>query len=176
VEKRIRDLFSRMDFKHHVFKDMADLQETVDRELSECERKWRCGATGLSVTESFSYEKKSLKPLPAHFPRLPICEKRTKVRRDGTVYFSGNYYQVLSDYIDRSVLCINTGQQISIFHHGHEIERFPYLPKTKGMLMVSKKAMEDPSITLSDTVRRWGLEVARRQMDIYHEITKVGSV
>lgn len=176
VEKRIRDLFSRMDFKHHVFKDMADLQETVERKLAECEGKWRCGATGLTVAESFLYEKKSLKPLPEPFPRLPLCEKRTRVRRDGTVYFDGNYYQVLRDYIDRSVLCINTGHEVSIFHHGNEIERFPYLPKTKGMLMLSKKAIEDPAVTLSDTVRRWGLEVARRQVGIYQEISTVGSL
>jgi transposase len=38
MEKRILDLFSRMDFKHRVYRDMADLQEKVDRELREMEK------------------------------------------------------------------------------------------------------------------------------------------
>jgi len=87
MEKRIRDLFSRMDFKHRVYRDMADLQESLDRELQELEREWRCGATGLSVAESFSYEKEHLRALPVDFPSFPLKEKRTTVRRDGIIYF-----------------------------------------------------------------------------------------
>lgn len=33
VEKRIRDLFSRMDFRHQVFSDMSDLHKRVNEEL-----------------------------------------------------------------------------------------------------------------------------------------------
>ena len=170
MEKRIRDLFSRMDFKHRVFRDMADLQESVDRELQELERDWRCGATGLSVEESFAYEREHLKALPVDFPSFPLKEKRTTVRRDGIVYFDGNYYQVRGEYRDRSVLCINTGEEIMIYHSGQMIGHFPYLPGTKGMVMLSEHAIEAEDVYLSDTVRRWALEVASRQVGIYQEI------
>jgi len=76
MEKRIRDLFSWMDFKHRVFRDMADLQESLDREHSELKKEWRCGATGLSVEESFAYEREHLRALPDHFPSFPLKEKR----------------------------------------------------------------------------------------------------
>lgn len=170
MEKRIRDLFSRMDFKHRVFRDMANLQESLDQKLQELEREWRCGATGLSVAESFAYEKEHLKELPVDFPSFPLKEKRTTVRRDGLIYFDGNYYQVKGEYRDRSVLCVNTGEEIMIYHAGQQIERFPYLPGTKGMVMLSEHAIADTDNCLSDTVRQWALEVARRQVQIYQEI------
>ena len=170
MEKRIRDLFSRMDFKHHVFADMADLQRQMDEELQELEREWRCGATGLSVEESFSYEREYLRALPIDFPVFPLKEKRTTVRRDGTVYFDGNYYQVRGEYRERCVLCINTGEEIMIYHSGQTIGRFPYLPDTKGMVMLSEQAIKAKDVSLSEMVRQWALEVAQRQVQIYQEI------
>ena len=163
VEKRIRDLFGRLDFAHTVFRDMRDLQERVDEEVQRCDGQWRCGATGLTVAESFAYEKDHLRSLPRNFPLLPLAERRSSVRRDGTVFFQGNDYQVSGDYRDKSVLCINTGQEIVIYHDGDKIGRFPYLPGTKGMVMLSERVLEDPSLCLSETVRCWGLEVAGYQ-------------
>jgi len=170
AEKRIRDIFSRMDFKHRVFSDMADLQEQIDREVEEMEKEWRCGATGLSVTESFAYEREHLRALPDNFPVFPLKENRTTVKRDGIVYFDGNYYQVEDQYRDRSVLCINSGEEINIYHGGQQIGHFPYLPEAKGMVMLSEKAIADKDVYLSDTVRQWALEVACRQIQIYQEI------
>jgi transposase len=170
VEKRIRDLFGRLDFKHSFFKDMADLQKRVDEELLRCERQWRCGATGLTVVESFAYEKDHLRSLPRNFPLLPLAERRTSVRRDGTVFFRGNYYQVPGIYRRKSVLCVHTGQGIVIYHDGDEIGRFADLPGTKGMVRLAEGVLEDPELRLSETVRRWGLEVAGRQVAIYQEI------
>jgi transposase len=170
MEKRILDLFSRMDFKHRVYRNMADLQEKVDRELRGMEKEWRCGATGLSVAESFAYERAHLRALPLDFPSFPLKEKRTTVRRDGTVYFDGNYYQVRGEYRDRGVLCINTGEEIMIYHEGQQIGHFSYLPGTKGMVMLSEQAIEAKDVYLSETVRQWALEVAQRQVAIYQEI------
>jgi len=149
---------------------MADLQESIDRKLQELEKEWRCGATGLSVEESFAYEREHLRVLPDHFPVFPLKEKRTTVRHDGIVYFDGNYYQVQKEYRARSVLCINTGEEIIIFHSGQRIGHFPYLPGTKGMVMLSEHAIADRDNYLSDTVRQWALEVAQRQVRIYQEI------
>ncbi|MCL6579931.1 MAG: IS21 family transposase [Candidatus Bathyarchaeota archaeon] len=172
MEKRIRDLFSRLDFRHRVFGDLAELQAQTDGLLTDLERQWRCGATGLSVAESFGYEKTHLRPLPSVFPVLPLKETRTRVRRDGTVYFDGNYYQVPGVFRDRSVLCVNTGQEIVVWHEGEVVERFAYLPGTRGMVRLSEQALEAPEVTLSAVVRRWGLEVARRQVEIYQEIIR----
>ncbi len=172
IEKRIGDLFRRIDITHCIFADLKDLQQQIDVKLTELEDEWRCGATGRSVSESFRYEKKHLSPLPESFPLLPLKECRTKVRRDGTVYFDGNYYQVPQVYMDKSVLCLHTGEEIRIYHGGDEIDRFAYLPGVKGMVRVSEKAINSTTIPLSETVRLWALQVARRQVEIYHELTR----
>jgi transposase len=172
MEKRIRDLFGRLDFRHRVFSDMAELQAQTDALLTQLEKEWRCGATGLSVAESFAYEKQHLRALPSVFPVLPLKEMRTRVRRDGTVYFDGNYYQLPGAFRDRTVLCVNTGQEIVVWHEGEVLERFSYLPGTRGMVRLSRQALEEAEVYLSDVVRRWGLEVARRQVEIYQEIIR----
>jgi len=172
VEKRIQDVFSLLDFRHRVFKDMADLEHYVETEVERHSHTWRCGATGQTVAESFAYEKKYFKPLPETFPLLPLKERLCRVRRDGTVYFDYNYYQLPRDYVDHTVLCINSGTEIRIYHDGRLIRRFPYLPQAKGMVMMSEAALLDEAIHLSDTVRAWGLEVARRQVTYYQEILR----
>jgi len=170
IEKRIRDVFSRMDFKHRVYRDMADLNQKADEEIGDLESEWRSGATGRSVAESFGYERKYLKPLPYHFSLLPLNERRMQVRSDGTVFFEGNYYQVKGAYRGHAVLCINTGEEIVIYHEGDEIGRFSYLPKAKGMVRLSKEAIDESGVYLSTVVRQWALEVAARQVEMYQDI------
>jgi len=176
VEKRILDIFSRLDLRHRVFKDMTDLEQQVNAAIEELSRTWRCGATGLSVAESFAYEQQHLRPLPESFPQLPLKEKSSPVRRDGTVYFDGNYYQLPREYRDHVVLCMNTGTEILIYHNGRCVGRFPYLPQAKGMVMLSEEALRDEEVHISDTVRAWSLEVARRQVAIYQDIIGGGTV
>jgi transposase len=176
LEKRIRDVFSRMDFKHQVYADMADLNQKADEEIKELESQWRSGATGRGVAESFLYEQKYLKSLPHHFPLLPLHERRAQVRMDGTVFFEGNYYQVKGAYRGHVVLCVNTGEEIVIYHDGDEIGRFGYLPKAKGMVRLSEEAVNDSGVHLSDIVRRWALQVAARQVDMYQDIVGRGAL
>jgi hypothetical protein len=174
VEKRIRDLFSRLDFKHTVYKDLADLQRCADNKLKELEQTWRCGATGYSVSETFSYEQQQLRELPVCFPQIPVRESMGRVRNDGTVFFCKNYYQVPGEYRGKDILCINTGSEVVLYHDGEVIDRFDYLPYSKGMVMLSERVLRDPGLKISDRVRQWGLEVASRQVDIYHEISNGG--
>jgi len=170
VEKRIKDIFARLDLKKRMFRSLAHLQQYVDDQLRQFENEWMCGATGLSIRESFAYEREHLRPLPNYFAVQPIAESRLRVRRDGTVHFAGNYYQVPRAYVGKEVLCQHLGQKIVIYHQGEELERYDYLPHSKGMVRLSEKALSDPGICLSDTVRNWGLQVARRQVEIYHEL------
>lgn len=121
MEKRIRDIFSRLDLRNQVFADMADLQRRADEAIEQLEGTWRSGATGRSVRESFAYERGYLKPLPEYFPLIPLEERRTRVRMDGTVFFGGNYYQVKGVYRGHEVLCVNTGHEVIIYHEGEEI-------------------------------------------------------
>jgi transposase len=174
VEKRIRDLFDRLALGERVFQNMADLQSYCERKLDELQREWRCGATGLSVAESFEYEKQFLRPLPERFPQLPAAEKHVRVRNDCTVYFLGNYYQVERKYKGKTVLCTNNGQEIVIYYDGRKIGEFSFLPKAKGMVALSQQALIDPELHISPTVREWALDVARRQVSIYHEIIQGG--
>jgi hypothetical protein len=174
VEKRIKDLFLRLDLRNRVFKDLRELQAFIDHELELLKEEWRCGATGLSVKRSYEYEKAYLRKLPDIFPEMPLKEKRTMVRRDATVYFVKNYYQVPQIYAEKSVLCFHTGHEIQIFHGGVEIARHPYLPGTEGMVMLSEKALKTTPIPMSERVRTWALEVASRQVEIYNDLIKQG--
>lgn len=126
----------------------------------------------MSVEESFAYEQEYLKSLPEDFPVIPLNERRTCVRMDGTVFFEGNYYQVRGEYRGEAVLCVNTGEEIVIYHSGDEIGRFVYLPKSKGMVRVSAEEINDTEVHISDMVRRWALDVAARQVDMYQEIIR----
>lgn len=148
MEKRIRDLFGRLDFRHRVFGAMTELQAQTDALLIGLEQEWRCGATGLRAAESFAYEKMHLRPLPSVFPVLPLKEMRTRVRQDGTVYFDGNYYQVPGAFRDRAVLCVNTGQEIVVWHEGEVLERYSYLPGTRGMVRLSEQVGSHPRASL----------------------------
>jgi len=42
------------------------------------------------------------------------------------------------------------------------------------MVALSHQALIDPELHISPTVREWALDVARRQVSIYHEITQGG--
>ena len=174
VEKRIRDLFSSMDFKHRVFSDLKELQSFTDEKLRKLEQEWRSSSTGFSVEKSFAYEKDHLRPLPKHFPKVPVRERYLRVRTDGTVHFCRNYYQLNRDYIGKTVLCQNTGREIVIHYRGEEILRKGYLPGSKGMVVLSEDVLRDPELKISDRVRQWALDVASRQVDIYQEISNGG--
>jgi transposase len=168
IEKRIQDIFRRLDLAHRVFPSLQAFQTTIDANLTTWEGQWRSGATGLPVDESFAYERAMLRPLPDHFPVLPLQEARTTVRRDGTVAFAGNYYQVPQVYQDKTVLCLHTGQAIQIYYRGTLIGDFAHIPGTKGMVRLQPTALQTTTLPLSDTVRAWAVEVAERQVDIYH--------
>ncbi len=153
-----------------MFPSLGALQAAVEALIASCETQWRCGATGLPVEESFAYERPFLQPIPAVFPVLPVQEARKTVRRDGTIYFAGNYYQVPHVSQDKTVLCLHTGQEILLYHRGSLIGCFAHLPQAKGMVRLQPSALETTGIPLSETVRTWALEVAERQVDIYHDL------
>jgi len=102
----------------------------------------------------------------------PEARPETTWRSGATGFFDGNYYQVPGVYWDRAVLCRHTGSEILIDHERDEIGRFAALPQARGMVRLSVQALEDPEIHLSERVRMWGLEVARRQVQIYQEMSR----
>jgi transposase len=176
VEKKIHDLFIRLELKTRVFESLGELQNEINQQIALLEKEWNCGATGLNIEKSFEYEKKSLKPLPDIFPELPLAERRTTVKDDGTVYFIGNYYQIPEKYSRKAVLCLHMNQNIHIYHDGELIGEYPYLPGTKGMVVLSKDAIENSTIPMNDMVKKWALEVADRQIEYYEELTKEAAV
>lgn len=175
VEKRIQDIEARLNLKYCVYEDIWELHNSSRKKLLELEKQWRSGATGRTVEESFSYEQKELRALPEHFPHIPIEEKTCKVRDDGTIDFCNNHYQVSAAYRGHRVLCINTGTHIVIYWNGAQIGSYVYLPKSKGMMRVSREVLVDQSIKISPLLRMWGIEFAERQVEIYHQITRGGS-
>ena len=174
VEKRIRDVMNSLSkrFDGHIFYTMKEIQEVVDTVVDEKSARWRSGATGLTVKDSLSYERTHLQPLPASLPQAPVKEQRRKVASDGTVYFMKNYYQVPEQACGRSVLCTFTGTEIVVTKNGVELTRKPYLPEASGMVVVSEEALLTTQKKFNPEVREMSLEVARRQVDYYEQITE----
>lgn len=174
VERQIRSIMDRVFFHKKVFADLADLQRTIDLALMELESEQRCGSTGLSVPESFKYELKHLKPLKKISFEYPLQERLATVKRDGTVQFCNNSYQLERRFVGRSVYCVQTRLFIKIYSDNEVIAEHPYLPKSRGMVVLSEKALSDPAVHISSWTREKALEVARRQVDIYEQICNGG--
>ena len=172
VEKRIRDVFDRIDIHNHIFDSLQQVQQYLDRTVADLEHEWLSGATGCSVYDSFSFERKALKSLPAHFPPLPVKEQRKTVYKDGLVYFDGNYYQLPAQYRKQKVLCVHTGQKILIYHGNELIADFAVLAGSKNMVRLNPQAIEDDNVHLSKPVRQWAMEVALRQVEWYEQLVQ----
>ena len=174
VERKIRSIMERVYLSGRVFRDLSDLQARIDRAMEELEKEQRCGATGLSIADSWAYERKYLKPLKRIQYDYPIHERLATVNRDCTVRFRNNYYQVEQRFMGRIVYCVQTRLHIKIYLHNELIAQYPYLPKSKGMVMLSQKALRDPGLIVSDWTREKALEVACRQVEIYEHISNGG--
>ncbi len=174
VEKKIRDIFRRLNIKNKVYENIEELQNMIDLKLSELEDEWICPTTGLTISSSFCYEQSYLTPLPLYLPQIPLKEKRAVVRKDGTINFLNRSFQLPERYIRKKVLCSFTGQKIFIYFDGQLIESYPYLPGANGMLMLSEKAICTTKRPISDRVRNWALEVANNQVKYYEEIIQGG--
>lgn len=174
VERLIRSIMERVFLHKKVFADLEDLQRMVDRAIMELEADQRCGATGRSVAESFAYEKSHLKAYEKVSIELPLNERLIVVARDATVNFAGNTYQLEQRFVGRMVYCIQTRLHVRIYSDNELIEEQPYLPDSKGMVVLSKKALSDPAVLISPWTRSKALEVAERQVDIYQQISTGG--
>lgn len=174
VERQIRSVMDRVYLRKKTFRDLSELQEHIDRALAGLEQEQRSGASGCSVSESFSLERKHLGPLKRLDIELPLVERLATVRRDGTVTFQNNSYQVERRFIGRSVLCVQTRLRIKIYFRNQVIVDQPYLPGCRGMIVLSEKALRDPGIHISSWTREQALKVAQRQIDIYEEISNGG--
>ena len=51
---------------------------------------------------------------------------------------------------------------------------FPIYLVGKGMVRLSKKALSDQNMLLSEIVRHWALEVAQWQVNIYEDLIEGG--
>ena len=172
VEKRIRDFFATLDFERRVFKDLSDLQTYLDEQTAVYEARHTSPATGLPISQSWSFEQKRLKVLPENLPvdarRIAWC----KVRKDGTVAFGGNFYQVSHRLVGERVLCIHTGVDIRLEHRGKELGRWPHLERTKGMLRLTADVVDDPANPLSPLAKAWAQETAVRQIEYYEQVAR----
>jgi len=171
VERLIRSVMDRVFLHKKVFTDLVELQRMIDQAVMELEADQRCGATGRSVTESFAYEKNHMKAYKKVSIELPLKERLIVVGRDATVSFVGNMYQLERRFVGRTVYCIQTRLHVRIYSDNELIEEKPYLPESRGMVVLSKKALSDPAVQVSSWTREKALEVAERQVDIYQKIS-----
>jgi transposase len=171
VEKKIGDIFRRIDFRRLVFRDLEHLQRHIDGVVDRLCAAAICPATGTSVEKAYAYERKELKPLPVSMPEIPVETAVSTVRKDSLVWFRGNFYQIPEGYTGKTVRCVNTGRRIDIYFQGELLESHAYHPDVKGMTRISPRAIEKTTRPVSDLVKEWTLEVASRQLDYYEAIT-----
>lgn len=175
VERLIRSIMDRISLHKKAFADLADLQNMIDLAVRELEADQHCGATGLSVTKSFALEQAHLGELKKYFYEPPLQERLVTVKRDCTVQFCANSYQLERRFVGRSVYCVQTRLHIKIYSDNELIAEYPFLPKSKGMVMLSEKALSDPAVPISLWTRERALEVARRQVDFFEQISNGGT-
>jgi len=174
VERLIRSIMDRVVLHNQVFSDLADLQHRIDLAVQGLEIDQQCGATGLSVAQSFALEQTHLGPFKKVCYDPPLHERLATVKRDCTVQFCGNSYQMERRFVGRTVYCVQTRLHIRIYSDNDLIAEFPYLPRSKGMVMLSEKALRDPAVHISPWTRTKALEVAQRQVAIYEKICNGG--
>jgi len=90
AEKKIRDLFRDIDFKKIIFKDLAHAQAYFDEKVAAFCSRTICPVSGVSIKETWEYEKKHLKPFPENIPAIPVYSTMSKILSDSTVYFQKN--------------------------------------------------------------------------------------
>jgi len=172
VEKRIQDILARFDLDQKVFLSLEDATNQVNEALSRYEREWRCGATGTSIAEAYEWEQTHLKALPDPLPRAADAEQRIRVKKDGTLLFQGNSYQVPKDLCQKWVWCRLWSSRLEIWHEGQCVLTHTYQGQARGMVVLHEQVLNDPDLKLSARVRAWSLEVARRQADYYDDIIR----
>lgn len=174
VERLIRSIMDRVYLRKKVFDDLEDLQGMIDAAVVSLEADQRCGATGLSVPASFAFEQSRLKPCRKVNVELSLREELIVVKRDATVTFAKNTYQLERRFVGRIVYCVQTRLHVRIYADNELIEEHPYLPESKGMVVLSNKALKDPAVLISPWTRSKALEVAHSQVEIYHRICTGG--
>jgi len=173
VEKKIRDIFRDIDFRRIVFRNLADVQDFIDKKVAGLCERTICPATGTTITEAYAYEKNWLLPLPEGAAEIPVATAVAKVQKGSLVWFQGNYYQIPEGFIGKQVRCIHAGTRVEIHYHGELLDSFDHVPGLKGIVRISRKAAELSERPMSQLVKEWWLEVADRQIEYYHEITGV---
>jgi transposase len=171
VEKKIRDIFRNIPFDKMVFESLDHLQQYIDDLIEEKCKKWICPATGTTIEQAYAYERQYLNSQIRELPAIPVDSIQTTVKNGSLVYFRGNYYQIPEGYLGQSVRVINSGTKIEIYHQGECLDSYDYYPDIKGMVRLSKKAIQLNTRPLSELTRQWCLEVADRQIEHYQKIT-----
>lgn len=170
VEKKIRDVMAAINVEGQVWTDLEQLQQALDQGIATMETSIRSGATGLPVSDSWALEKKALKPLPENLPVDALRQSWCLVRKDGTVTFGKNFYQVPHSLVGERVLCVQTATRIQILHHGELIDSWEVLDQATGMVRLSAKVMQNPINPLSPLTKAWAEETAIRQVEFYQSI------
>lgn len=170
VEKKILDLFRDLKLNRRVFEDLEELQAAIDNHVEEKSREWSCPATGTTIEKAYRYEKEFLLPHKEGSTFIPVDTIVTKVLKDSTVNYKGNYYQVPEGYVGKSIRCINTGTRLELHFEGQILEAYGYCPGPKGMVRISERVVDESKRPLSDLTREWCKEVATHQLDYYQAI------
>jgi len=94
VERRVRDQRLALDPRARAWADLAALQDWTDERLEALARERQCPATGTSVAEAWTSERKLLTRLPETLPEPFDLVATRRVGIDALVSFEGRQYSV----------------------------------------------------------------------------------
>jgi transposase len=108
------------------FRNLADLNQQLDRWLAEVANVRRHGTTDRIVAEAYAAERPKLQPLSAG-PFNEVLRFERRITRDGMVSVAGNFYSVPDTTTRRAVEVQVTATEVLILEAGHLIATHPVL-------------------------------------------------
>lgn len=155
------------------FRNLTDLNEQLDRWLSEIANCRRHGTTDRVVSEAFADEQPALQELPAG-PFSQVLSLERRITRDGMVSIDGNLYSVPDTTTKRKVEVQVTATEVHILEAGQLIATHPVL-EGRRQRRIAAGHRHGPPPGNARTPRQEkplpdGQPVARRDLAVYDSV------
>jgi len=181
VERHVRTQRGLLDPRGQHWSSLAELQAKSDQALAEAAARRRCPATGTSVLEAWSAERRYLGELPILPEPFDLAVTRT-VSVDCLVSFEGRQYSVPFAWVGRAVEVRGAVRTVQVVAGAAVVAEHPR--HTDARLVIDPKHYEGPATErilpptpLGRMSRRLqaiaDLPVAQRPTDLYAALAEV---
>ena len=158
------------------FRNLEDLNDQLQRWLSEVANPRRHATTERIVNEAFAEERPHLKPLPLA-PFRAVLRLERRISREGMVSVGGNFYSVPDSTRRRLVEVHTLADEVRIYEDGALIAAHPVLEGRNQRRVAAghrKGPLRQPPPAPGESVRltRAGDIVARRALSFYDAVAR----